>query len=74
MKVRILVFVIMYGKIPIISPPENKPTRSPDNKPSRIRAHGLLALAVILMLSCFYCQAQPILKRKTPSNNKPLRK
>ena len=26
------------------------------------------------VLSCFYCQGQPILKRKIPSNNKPLRK
>ena len=25
----------------------------------------------LCVISCFYCQAQPILKRKIPSNNKP---
>ena len=39
---------------------------------------GLLVLAVLScylrVLGCLYRQAKPILKRKIPSNNKPLRK
>ena len=49
----------------MINPPEYKP----------MGCQGYLFKAVLgcylCVISCFYCQAQPILKRKIPSNNKP---
>ena len=55
---------------PKVSPLNLRYKNPSDNKLFRIQAQGLLGLAV-LSCSGLYCLAQPILKRKIPSNDRP---